>query len=216
MLKLCDKSIVKPLPIIFKNCKLKKTFPNIWKKASVVPIHKKQEKDLTNELLNPNQSGFRPFDSCVNQLLSINHDIFSNFDCDQPKDIHAVFLDISKAFDKIWLSGFIFKVKSSGISGDFLKLSKNFLSKRFQRVVLNGQRSEWKTINAGVPQGSILGLVFFLIYINDLTDGISSIVKLFAMRHHSFQLLKIRIIHHHSLTMILIKLVIGPVHGKFF
>ena len=61
-----------------------------------------------------------------------------------------------------------------------LELIKNFLSNRFQRVVLNGQTSEWGKINAGVPQGSILGLLFFLIYINDLTDGTSSIVKRFA------------------------------------
>ena len=54
-----------------------------------------------NELLYSNQSGFRPFNSNANQLLSINHDFFSNFDWDPPKDIHAVFLDISKAFDKI-------------------------------------------------------------------------------------------------------------------
>ena len=210
MLKLCDKSIVKPLSIIFKNCKIKKTFPNLWKKANVVPIHKKGEKDLIknycpvsllpifgniferlifnslfkyidkNELLKSNQTRFHPFDSCVNQLLSINHEIFSNFDCDPPKDIRAVFLDISKAFDKIWLPGLIFKIKSFGISGDLLELIKNFLSNRFQRVVLNGQTSEWEKINAGVPQGSILEPLYFLIYINDLTDGISSIAKLFA------------------------------------
>ena len=108
------------------------------------------------------------------------HEFFSNFDCDPPKDIRAVFLDISKAFDKIWLPGLIFKIKSFGISSDLLELIKNFLSNRFQRVVLNGQTSEWGKINAGVPQGSILGLLFFLIYINDLTNGTSSIAKLFA------------------------------------
>ena len=70
------------------------------------------------KLLNPNQSGFCAFDSCVKQFLSINHEIFSNFDCDPPKDMHAVFLDISKAFDKIWLPGLIFKIKYFGISGD--------------------------------------------------------------------------------------------------
>ena len=75
-----------------------------------------------NELLTPNQSGFRPFDCCVNRLLSINHELFSNCDCDPPKDIRAVFLDISKAFDKIWLSGLIFKIKSFGISDDLLEL----------------------------------------------------------------------------------------------
>ena len=121
MLNLSDKSIVKLLSIIFKNYKLKKTFPNLWKKANIVPIHKKGEIDLIksycqvsllpifgkiferlifnslfkytdeNELLNPSQSGFCPFDSCVNQLLSINHEILSNFDCGVPKDIRAVF-----------------------------------------------------------------------------------------------------------------------------
>ena len=116
----------------------------------------------------------------LNQLLSINHEIFSNFDCDPPKNICAVFLDISKAFGKIWLPGLIFKIKSFGISGDLLELVKNFLSNRFQRDVLNEQTAEWKKINAGVPQGSILGLLFFLIYINDLTVGTSSIVKIFT------------------------------------
>ena len=95
-----------------------------------------------NELLNPNQSGFRPFDSSVNQLLSINHDIFSNFDSDPPKETRAVFLDISKAFDKIWLPGLIFKIKSFGISDDLLEPINNFLSNRFQRVFLNAQTSE--------------------------------------------------------------------------
>ena len=79
-----------------------------------------------NELLNPNQSGFRPFNSCVNQLLPINHETFSNFDCDPPKDTHAVFLDISKVFDKIRIPSLIIKFKSFGISGGLLELIKNF------------------------------------------------------------------------------------------
>ena len=74
----------------------------------------------------------------------------------------------------------IFKIKSFGISGDLLELIENFRSNRFQRVVLNGQITEWEKINAGMPPGSILGSLFFLIYINDLTDGTSSIAKLFA------------------------------------
>ena len=72
------------------------------------------------------------------------------------------------------------KIKSFGILGDLLELIKSLLSNRFQRVVLNGQTSEWEKINAGMPQGSILGLLFFLIYINDLSGGTSSTVKLFA------------------------------------
>ena len=74
----------------------------------------------------------------------------------------------------------MFKIKSFGISGDLLELIENFRSNRFQRVVLNGQTTEWEKINAGMPPGSILGSLFFLIYINDLTDGTSSIAKLFV------------------------------------
>ena len=76
-----------------------------------------------NELFNAYQSYFCPFDSCVNQLLSINVGIFSKFDCNPPKDMHAVFLHISKTFDKIWLLGLIFKIKSFRISGELLELS---------------------------------------------------------------------------------------------
>lgn len=93
-----------------------------------------------NELLNHNQSVFRPFNSCVNQLLSINHEMFSYFECDPPKDVHAVFLDISKAFDKIWIPSLIFKFKSLEISGGLLDFIKKFLLNRF---VLNRQICEW-------------------------------------------------------------------------
>ena len=116
-----------------------------------------------NELLNPNHSGFRPCDSCVNQLPFINREIFSNFDCDLPKDMRAAFLDLPKAFDKIWAPGLIFKIKSFGILGDLLELIKSFLSSRFQKVVLNEQTSEWEKINARVSQGSILGPLYSLI-----------------------------------------------------
>ena len=133
-----------------------------------------------NKLLNTNQSEFRPKDSCVYQLIEIIHNIFSSFDCNPTLETRAVFLDISKAFDKVWHRGLIHKLESIGISGNLLNLMESFLSERYQRVLNNGQSSEWASIKAGVPQGSILGPLLFLIYINDFSDGIISNVKLFA------------------------------------
>ena len=133
-----------------------------------------------NKLLCENQSGFRPYDSCEYQLLSIFHEIYASFDCNPPLDVRAVFLDISKAFDRVWDEGLIYKIKCMGIIRLPLKLIQSFLNNRLQRVVLNGQTSAWTPVLAGVQQGSILGPLFFLIYINNLTRDISSTSKLFA------------------------------------
>ena len=172
--------------MIFTNCLRRGLFPEIWKYANVVPVHKKNEKNLkgnyrpisllpifgkmlekliydslyshliSHELLNPNQSGFRPGDSTVNQLLSITHTIFKAFDCNPPLDVRSVYLDISKAFDRVWHDGLICKLKRCGVSGQLLFLIQSFLKDRKQRTVLNGQSSNWGDISAGVPQGSIL------------------------------------------------------------
>ena len=110
--------------------------------------------------------------------MSITHDIYQSLD--QGYEVRGVFLDISKAFDKVWHIGLIHKLKQNGIGGLLLKILTDFLKSRKQRVVLNGQHSSWSDVLAGVPQGSILGLLLFLIYINDLSDGLRFNSKLFA------------------------------------
>ena len=95
-------------------------------------------------------------------------------------EVSGVFLDISKAFDKVWHNGIIFKLKQNGISGKLVSVLSDFLKARKQGVIPNGQVSSWTVVNAGVTQGSILGPLLFLIYINDLADGLSSNAKLFA------------------------------------
>ena len=102
------------------------------------------------------------------------------FDWNPTLETRAVFLDILKAFDKVWHKDLLFKLELMGISGDLLNLMESFVSERFQIVLLNGQSSVWASVKAGVPQGSILGPLLFLIYINDLFDGITSSVKLFG------------------------------------
>ena len=91
-----------------------------------------------------------------------------------------MFLDISKAFDKVWRDGLIFKQKSNGVSVKPFDLIKSFPSERYQRVVLNDKSSSWKPVLAGVRQGSALGPLLFLVYINDLSDNLASDVRLFA------------------------------------
>ena len=106
----------------------------------------------------PNQSGYRPGYSCVNQLIAITHEIFKSFD--DGHEVRGVFLDISKAFDKVWHEGLLIKLFLNGISGNLLKLLCDFPYCQNQRVVLNGQNSFWNNFNVGAPQGSILGPLF--------------------------------------------------------
>ena len=79
---------------------------------------------IENNLLSPHQSGFIPGDSCVQQFISITHEIYNAFYYDLSLEVRGVFLDISKAFDKIWHDGLIYKLKRNGITGDLLRLIK--------------------------------------------------------------------------------------------
>ena len=106
--------------------------------------------------------------------------MYHAFNCNPSLEVRGIFSDLPKAFDKAWHQGLLFKLESFGIRGKLLNLLEDYLSNRFQRLVLNGQESSWLPVKAGVQQGSILGPLLFLIYINDLPDWLNSIAKLFA------------------------------------
>ena len=157
MLLLCDESVVLPLKIIFQNILNESVYPDVWKLANVTPIHKKDDKQLVknyrpisllpicgkifekiifnnlysylnmNKLLTKNQSGFRPGDSTTNQLLYLVSEIHEAFEDSKCLEVRAVFLDISKAFDKVWHKGLIFKLKQNGVSGKLLKFFESYL-----------------------------------------------------------------------------------------
>ena len=208
LLKEAAVSIAEPLSHLFNYSMSIGYFPEQWKIANVIPIYKKDnpmicnnyrpisllccvskvfEKILfnhmyaflkKNKLLNRNQSGFTPGDGTINQLINICNKIYSQFD--NSDEVLAVFLDLSKAFDKVWHKGLIYKLKKIGITGNLLKWLISYLSNRKQQVVINGSKSNILELKSGVPQGSVLGPLLFLIYINDLTDGITGEVFLFA------------------------------------
>ena len=147
MLKFCDSVVTEPLSILFKNCIESGIFPNIWEMSHIILSYKKNDKCYINNyhpvsllpicsktferiIYNPVFSYLENNDSCVNQLLSIVHKIYSDFDEYPSLEVRSNFLDISKAFDKVWHEGLIFKLEIIGISGNLLKLFESFLSNR--------------------------------------------------------------------------------------
>ena len=197
-----------PLCSLFNKSLYLGKFPSPYKDANVTPVHKKGDLSLVsnyrpisllnsvaklfeklvfkylynhlqdNNMLSSLQSGFIPGDSTVNQLAYLYHMFTETLDAG--KEVRTVFCDISKAFDCVWHEGLIYKLKAAGVSGDVLRWFQSYLSGRRQRVVLPGSFSEWVYIKAGVPQGSILGPLLFLLYINDIVKNIGSNIRLFA------------------------------------
>ena len=208
-LKMAGASIVEPLTLLF-NASLKNgMFPCNWEKANVLPLHKKSSKQFAdnyrpvslrsiigkmferiifkhvynpfrdNVLINKWQSGFLPGSSTVTQLLEMYNQFYSAID--EGKDVRIVYLDISKAFDRVWHKGLLLKLHKFGIGGNLLKWFSDYLSNYFQRVVINGQCSDWVKATAGVSQGSVLGPLLFLVFINDITSVVNHCdIRLFA------------------------------------
>ena len=158
MTKICGKSICKTLNLISNQCIDTGSFPLEWKKANIVTIHKKGDKQclknywpvslhpicgkilerlifneifsflIETNLISSNQSGSKPRDSCIKLRLAITHEIYKSFY--NGFEVRGVFPDISKAFDSVWHEGIIFKLKQNGISSKLLSVLSDFLKDR--------------------------------------------------------------------------------------
>ena len=162
LIELCEDSIALPLSIIFNNIINTGIFPAIWKFANVTPVHKKESKQIVKNyrsisllplfaklferILFSNMYNHLvpPGDSVTNHLIFLGDKIHSSLDINL--EVRFVHLDMSKAFDKVWHEGLLFKLRQNGINGKLINLLKSYLSNRKQRVLINGSESDWGDI----------------------------------------------------------------------
>ena len=208
MLHEIREAICEPLSIIYNKSLVEGQLPTDWKLATVKPIYKKGKKNMpsnyrpvsltsvcckimermvrdkvfdyleTNELFSKDQHGFRQGRSCTTQLLDIM-EIWTKI-LDEGKAFDCVYLDFAKAFDKVPHARLGYKIEHYGIKGSLLNWIKNFLNNRHQAVTINASTSKTLPVSSGIPQGSVLGPLLFVIYINDLPQEVESQIKIFA------------------------------------
>ena len=208
LLKECAQEIVPAFSLLFQASLSQLTIPNIWKKALVTPIFKKGDKckpanyrpiSLTSiccktlehivhhhiisyleeqEILSDAQHGFRKKRSCDTQLILTAHDLAKGLG--EHGQIDAVLLDFSKAFDKVPHQRLRQKLDFYGVRGQTLDWVSTSLSGRSQSVVCGGSVSSEEDVIRGVPQGTVVGPLLFLVYINDMPEVVNSTARLFA------------------------------------
>ena len=163
---------------VFKNVRERSTTKNYRPLSLLSVVSKILEKLVNNRIDSPRemqpffdfQYGFRSSGSTADLLTVVSDRIARAFN--RSETTRAVALNISKAFDRVWRVGLLHKRSSYGITGQIFGLISSFLINRWLLVVLDGKTSQEYSVNAGVPQGSILHSTFFLLYINDLTDDV--------------------------------------------
>ena len=131
-----------------------------------------------NKLIYDHQSDFLPQHSTVTQLCYVTHEW--TLALDQRQCVQAAFLDLSKAYTRVPTAGLLFQLSGCGFSPHSLKWMNSFLANRRQRVKVGNMHSEWATLSCGIPQGTVLGLTLFLVFINDLPTNLVGKPSIFA------------------------------------
>ena len=208
VLKTAAEPISSCLQLLFTASLAKGTVPDDWKLANITPVFKKGERfkasnyrpvSLTticsklmehvvvsqvmqhfdhHSILTDCQHGFRAGRSCETQLLDLTQELHQHLE--DYEQIDMVVLDFSKAFDKVPHRRLMDKLWNYGVRGTTHSWIKAFLSDRRQRVIVDGESSDWVPVQSGVPQGTVLGPMLFLAFINDLPKSVTSSVRLFA------------------------------------